>query len=87
MNLRFIWIAEVPHHENITIVTIATTIPFLMNGNTVNSLNSGMRDYHHIIKSDLYITTILECLSEIFQILFFTLCGIDNLSVAIRSHL
>ena len=78
MDLWGIWVAEVPHHEHITLIAIAWCVPSLMDGHTVDTFNRGMLNHHHIVELYLDIAVRLESTAQVVEVLLFGLSGIDD---------
>ena len=52
--------AEIPHHEHIALIAVASSIPLLVDGDTIDPTDSGMFHDDHIVELYLDIAVGLE---------------------------
>lgn len=79
MNLGGVRIAEVPDHEDIALIAVAVGVPFLVDGNAIDSFDGGMFHYDDIVEVHFDIAGSLKSFAEVVEILLFGLCGVDDL--------
>ena len=86
MDLWLVGVAEVPHHKDIAFVTVAAGVPLLVDGDTIDTLDGGVRHDGDVVEVHLDIARVLEGALEVLQILVLGLRAIDDL-VARGHHL
>ena len=65
MNLGFIRITEVPHHEDITLVAVSAAVPTLVDSDAIDVLDGRMLYDDHIVEVYFYIAVAFEGLAQI----------------------
>ena len=80
MDLRLIGVAEVPHHKDVAFVAVTAGVPLLVDGDTIDALDGGVRHNGDVVEVHLNITGVLEGALEVLQILVLGLCAIDDLA-------
>lgn len=50
MNLGLVGVAEVPHHEDVALIAVVARVPLLMDGDTIDALDGGVRHDGDVIE-------------------------------------